>query len=84
MCRLHMCTHPIPFWGEQETQTGGCLWGESGHGKALLFLVNLFKIVLTIVYMILFKKNRLSGDFSGGPVVKNPPSNAKGMHSIPG
>ena len=26
----------------------------------------------------------MTGDFSGSPVVKNPPSNAGGMGSIPG
>ena len=36
-----------------------------------------------ITFMILFDEIRLSTDFPGGTVVKNPPANAGDAHSLP-
>ena len=44
--------------------------------------IHLFGVVKILIFFFFFLKKR--GDFPGGPVVKNPPSNAGDVGSIPG
>ena len=47
-------------------------------------MLHTLNLVLYVNYFSLKNNSKVCGDFSGGPVVKNPPFNAGDTGSIPG